>query len=88
MTLGMERDLRDHRDFASELFSENHAGQIDFEVLYGSTDLARKHWLRLDAFRMHNYDSAGDPIVVETVHPIAFAKQTIPTGTTGAQSAR
>ena len=87
LSLEFSRDLRDHRDYASELFSENHAGNIEFRVWYGHPDLDRQYWIHKDTFRLHNYDSAADPIVVETIHPLALTKKTIPVGSTAGQVA-
>ncbi len=87
LDLALQRDLRDYRDYATELFSDNHPGEIDFRVMYGSTSLARQHWMHLDTFRLYNYETAGDPVVIQAVHPLALAKQTVPVGTTSGQSA-
>ena len=87
LDMALRRDLRDHRDFASALFSDNHAGDIEFRVWYGSTALARQYWMPIDNFRLHNYESAQDPILVQAIHPLALTKQTIPVASTAGQIA-
>ena len=86
LSFELTRDgVQDYRDYATELFSDNHVGQMEFRVHYGHEDLDRKDWLLLDQFRLHDYESGGEAIVVDAIHPLALLKQTIPKGSTAGQ---
>lgn len=88
LQLEITRDgLPDYRDYATELFSDNHAGSMEFRLHYGSTELDRQYWIDLDSFRLQNYESAGDVIAVDAVHPLALSKKTVPAGSTAGQNA-
>lgn len=88
LQLEITRDgLPDFRDYATELFSDNHAGSLEFRVHYGSTALDRANWINLDQFRLQNYESSGDVIAVEAIHPLALTKKAVPAGSTSRQDA-
>ena len=88
LQLELTRDGQpDYRDYATELFSDNHAGQLEFRVHYGSTELDREQWINIDNFRLQNYESAGDVIAVDAIHPLALVKKDIPAGSTSGQDA-
>lgn len=88
LSFELTRDgVLDYRDYATELFSDNHPGGLEFRVWYGHPDLDRQYWTLLDQYRLNNYDAAGDSIVVDCLHPLALLKKTIPAASTGGMDA-
>lgn len=79
--------VQDYRDYATELFSDNHPGSLEFRVWYGSTSFDRADWMLCDQFRLNNYEAGGESIVVDCIHPLVLTKKTIPVGSTSGQTA-
>lgn len=76
----------DYRDTYSELFSENHAGQIEIETYVGTTErdasgayrLPRKHWLRLQSFYVDEHASDLSHGEIRCVDALIFMRGTVP----------
>lgn len=76
--------LRDYRDAATDLLSDNYISALEFRLWMGHPNLARQDWLHIDDFVVDGQESAGPGIKLTCVSPLAASLTLIPakSGTT------
>lgn len=71
--------IRDYRDAATELLSDNFPGDLLFRLWYGHpTLLARRYWLHIDDFVPEDQDSSGESLKLQCLSPLGKLKRKIP----------
>jgi len=70
--------ILDYRDAATELLSDNHLDDVEYDIWIGHPELDRRRWLYIDRFVEDDRETAGAGINLTCVSRLASLRQEVP----------